>query len=76
MTWNPHDPNMLATGSGNNIVTLIDMRKGKQLKTIKNRQTVGPIQSLPVWHATLTQGILPVYHSCLLMSEGAEAVAA
>ena len=54
MTWNPHDPNMLATGSGNNIVTLIDMRKGKQLKTIKNRQTVGSIDSLPVWHANLT----------------------
>ena len=54
MAWNPHDPNMLATGSDTNIVTLIDMRKGKQLKTMKNRQTVGPIQSPPVWHATLT----------------------
>ena len=38
--WNPADTNVLATVSDSNVVTFLDMRKGKHLKTLKNRQEV------------------------------------
>ena len=43
--WNTYDPQVLATVSDSNAVTFIDMRKGKLLKTMKNRQEVGLISS-------------------------------
>jgi len=38
--WNPCDPYVMATVSDNNQVTFLDARKGKALKTMKNRQEV------------------------------------
>ena len=38
--WNVADPHVLATVSDSNVVTFLDMRKGKYLKTVKNRQEV------------------------------------
>ena len=38
--WNVRDPHVLATVSDSNVVTFLDMRKGKYLRTLKNRQEV------------------------------------
>lgn len=38
--WNTADPHVLATVSDSNVVTFLDMRKGKYLRTVKNRQEV------------------------------------
>ncbi len=38
--WSAYDPHVLATVSDSNVVTFLDMRKGKYLRTVKNRQEV------------------------------------
>ncbi len=38
--WNAADPHVLATVSDSNVVTFLDMRKGKYLRSVKNRQEV------------------------------------
>ena len=50
--WNVADPHVLATVSDSNVVTFLDMRKGKYLRTMKNRQEV----SSPSSSGHLTSG--------------------
>lgn len=40
LAWNPHDPNMMATGSDSNVVSFIDIRRNKVLRSVKNSQLV------------------------------------
>ena len=77
--WNVADPHVLATVSDSNVVTFLDMRKGKYLRTVKNRQEVrSPHGSqgvtcctqaylmLEPWSSILSSAYMSAHHGMLL----------
>lgn len=47
LAWSPHDPNLMATGSDTNVVSFIDIRRNKVLKSVKNHQLVRCFKPVP-----------------------------